>query len=154
MNRINLFLALGLALFLGAMSMMSCTRSPEPMDKTASEILGDPAYQAISYGGYREVTREVQPTIRQLKEDMKILSAMGIRVLRTYNVHYEEAAKLLEAIRQLKEEDGGFEMYVMLGAWIDCRNAWTDLPDRIRDQESERNAVEIARAVELTCQYP
>ncbi len=154
MNRIRFFAALILALFLGVMGMVSCTRSPEPMDKTAAEILGDPAYLAISYGGYREITREIQPSIRQLKEDMKILSAMGIRVLRTYNVHYDEAAKLLEAIRQMKAEDPGFEMYVMLGAWIDCKNAWTDLPDRIRDQESERNAVEIARAVELTQQYP
>ncbi|MEQ9591514.1 MAG: glycosyl hydrolase family 17, partial [Cyclobacteriaceae bacterium] len=29
---------------------------------TAKDILGNPAYQAISYGGYREQTREVQPT--------------------------------------------------------------------------------------------
>jgi hypothetical protein len=75
-------------------------------------------------------------------------------LLRTYNVHYDEAANLLEAISQLKQEDPGFEMYVMLGAWIDCKNAWTDLPDRIRSEESERNAAEIARAVELTQQYP
>ncbi len=124
------------------------------LQKTAADILGDPEYQAISYGGYREITRDVQPTIPQLKEDMKILSAMGVKLLRTYNVHYDEAANLLEAIRLLRKEDPGFEMYLMLGAWIDCKNAWTDLPDRIRDQESERNAVEIARAVELTQQYP
>jgi len=54
----------------------------------------------------------------------------------------------------LKKEDPGFEMYVMLGAWIDCKNAWTDAPERIRNQDSERNATEIARAVELTQQYP
>ena len=45
-------------------------------------------------------------------------------------------------------------MYVMLGAWIDCKNAWTALPDRIRNEESPRNETEIARAVELTQQYP
>lgn len=122
--------------------------------KTAAEILGDPEYQAISYGGYRDKSREIQPTLSQIREDLKILSAMGIRILRTYNVYYDEAANLLEAIRQLKNEDPDFEMYVMLGAWIDCMNAWTDLPDRIRHEESERNAVEIARAVELTRQYP
>ena len=39
-----------------------------------------------------------------------------------------------------------FEMYVMLGAWIDCKNAWTDKePDH--NQESERNAVEIKETV-------
>lgn len=140
--------------FFAAMPMISCSQSLEITDKTAAEILGNPYYQAISYGGYRENTRDIQPTIPQLKEDMKLLSAMEIRLLRTYNVHLEEAANLLEAISQLKREDPGFEMYVMLGAWIDCKNAWTDQPDRIRNEESERNAVEIDRAVELTNQYP
>jgi len=143
-----------LILFLSVIMMISCTPSKKPAGKTAADILGNPAYQAISYGGYREATRDIQPTIPQLKEDMKILSAMGVKIVRTYNVHYDEAANLLEAITQLKQEDADFEMYVMLGAWIDCKNAWTDLPDRIRDQESDRNAVEIARAVELTQQYP
>ena len=124
-----------------------------PADKTAAEILGHPDYQAISYGGYRELSREAQPTIPQLKEDLLILSAMGIKLLRTYNVHYDEAANLLEAIRQIKAEAPGFEIYLMLGAWIDCKNAWTDLPPD-HDQESERNAAEIARAVELAQQYP
>ena len=133
--------------------------APEPMSfdiggKTAADILGDPHYRAISYGGYREDTREIQPTIPQLKEDMRILSAMGIRVLRTYNVHYDEAENLLKAIRELREEDEDFEMYVMLGAWIDAKNSWTDEPERIRDQDAPRNEVEIARAVELTQEFP
>lgn len=139
---------------LAVILLVSCAQKQEPVSKTAAEILGNPNYQAISYGGYREITRDIQPTIPQLKEDMKILSAMGIRLLRTYNVHLDEAANLLEAISQLKQDDPEFEMFVMLGAWIDCKNAWTDLPDRIRDEESERNAVEIARAVELTQRYP
>jgi exo-beta-1,3-glucanase (GH17 family) len=41
----------------------------------------------------------------------------------------------------------------MLGAWIDCKNAWTALPP-IHNEESERNAVEIQTAVELVNQYP
>ncbi|MCG8374711.1 MAG: glycosyl hydrolase family 17 [Balneolales bacterium] len=121
---------------------------------TAEDILGNPDYQAISYGGYREITRDIQPTIPQLKEDMLILHAMGIRVIRTYNVHLDHASNVLAAIRELMEEDPGFEMYVMLGAWIDAKNAWTDLPERIRDEDSPRNEVEIARAVELTNMYP
>lgn len=120
--------------------------------KSAKEILGDSNYLAISYGGYRQQTRDVQPTIPQLKEDMKILSAMGIKLLRTYNVHLDEASNILKAITELKQEDPRFEMYVMLGAWIDCKDAWTPNPDHYG--ESERNAVEIARAVELTKQYP
>ncbi|MFW5768316.1 MAG: glycosyl hydrolase family 17, partial [Bacteroidota bacterium] len=82
--------------------MLSCTPHQKLADKTAADILGNPEYLAISYGGYRENTRDIQPTVNQLKEDMKILSAMGIKVLRTYNVHLEEAANLLKAISQLK----------------------------------------------------
>jgi exo-beta-1,3-glucanase (GH17 family) len=141
-------------LFAAAFLIISCSQKPVSNGKSAADILGNPDYQAISYGGYRENTRDIQPTVSQLKEDMKILSAMGIKLLRTYNVHLEEAANLLKAISQLKQEDPGFEMYVMLGAWIDCKNAWTNLPDRIRNEESPRNEVEIARAVELTNQYP
>lgn len=149
----RLFIALAALILLTFCAQPSTDRVSLP-EKTAADILGDPDYLAISYGGYREITRDIQPTIPQLKEDMKILSAMGIRLLRTYNVHYDEAANLLAAIRELREEDPEFEMYLMLGAWIDCKHAWTDLPDRIRHQDSERNAVEIARAVELTQQYP
>ncbi|MFP4277437.1 MAG: hypothetical protein ACLFQC_03270 [Wenzhouxiangella sp.] len=124
------------------------------INMTAENLLGNPDYRAISYGGYRETTREVQPTIAQLKEDMRILHAMGIRLLRTYNVHYDEAANLLQAIRELRADDPDFEMYLMLGAWIDARHAWTDHPERIRNEDAPRNAREIARAVELARQYP
>jgi len=100
----------------------------EKVSITAKDILGNPDYLAISYGGYRTKDRANQPTIQQLKEDLKLLHAMGIRILRTYNVQPElpHAANVLEAIHQLKNEDESFEMYVMLGAWIDCLNAWTD----------------------------
>ncbi|MBZ9651694.1 glycoside hydrolase family 17 protein [Psychroflexus montanilacus] len=120
---------------------------------TAKELLSNPDYLAISYGGYRENTRNVQPKVSQLKQDLKILQAMDIKVLRTYNVRLPHAANVLEAIKQLKEEDAEFEMYVMLGAWIDCKNAWTELPLN-HNEESEYNASEIKRAVELANEYP
>ncbi|SHG21421.1 glycosyl hydrolase family 17 protein [Flagellimonas flava] len=120
---------------------------------TAKDILGNPDYLAISYGGYREVTRDIQPTIDELKEDMRLLSAMGIKIVRTYNVQLQQASNLMTAIRELKQENGDFEMYVMLGAWIDCKNAWTDQePDH--NVESEQNEAEIERAVALANQYP
>ncbi|MCR9016618.1 glycosyl hydrolase family 17 protein [Aquiflexum gelatinilyticum] len=120
---------------------------------TAKEILGNPNYMAISYEGYRQKSREQQPTVAELKEDVKILSAMGIRILRTYNVQLPHASNLLKAIRELQTENPDFEMYVMLGAWIDCKNAWTDqTPDH--DAESEQNEGEIERAVALANQYP
>jgi exo-beta-1,3-glucanase (GH17 family) len=120
---------------------------------TAKDIIGNPKYQAICYGGFREKTRDIEPTISQLKEDLKLLSAMNIKVLRTYNVHNKEVSNLLVAIRELQKEDSNFEMYVMLGAWIDCKNAWTSLPP-IHNVESERNAIEIAEAVRLANKYP
>ena len=135
-------------------TLFSCVNKPtNTMSKTASEILGNPDYLAISYGGYRQNTRDVQPTIKELKEDMKILSAMGIRILRTYNVQLQQAPNLLKAISELKAEDPNFEMYVMLGAWMDCLNAWTDKEPN-HDVESEANAAEIQRAVDLANKYP
>ncbi len=136
--------------------MLGChNKTQATHEKTAADILGNPKYLAMSYGGYRENTRDVQPTVPELKEDMKILSAMGIKVLRTYNVHLDQAANLLKAIHELKVADPNFEMYVMLGAWIDCKNAFNSAnsePDH--NQESERNAVEIETAVRLTKAYP
>lgn len=120
---------------------------------TAKDILGNPNYLAISYGGYRKNTRDIQPTIEEIKEDLKILATLKIKVIRTYNVHLEEVSTILKAIEILKNEDKNFEMYVMLGAWIDCKNAWTNLePNHF--EESDRNAVEINEAVRLANQYP
>lgn len=133
--------------------LVSCASGPKAAVKTTADLLGNPDYPAISFGAYREKTREIQPTIPQLKEDLKILSAMGIKLLRTYNVQYDEASNLLEAIRQLKRDDPGYEMYLMLGAWIDCKNAWTALPPD-HEQESAQNAEEIDRAVALAKRYP
>ena len=122
-------------------------------DKSASQLLGNPAYTAISYGGYRGLTRSEQPTVDQLKEDMLLMHAMGIRFLRTYNVHLPHAANVVKAIAELKEADPAFEMYVMLGAWIDCAGAWTDAPNHA-EQDFEANEAEIQRAVALAQQHP
>lgn len=121
---------------------------------TAKDILGNPDYLAISYGGYREKSRDLQPTVEQLKEDMKILAAMDIKILRTYNVQKAHASNVLKAIHELKKEDPNFEMYVMLGAWIDCANAWTDQAPNHDAENAEANAAEIQRAVNLANQYP
>ena len=122
---------------------------------TAKEILGNPNYPAISYGGYREKTRDDVPTVEDLKEDMQILFAMGVRILRTYNTsQFPQAERILEAIKQLKQADSNFEMYVMLGAWIDCKNAWTDIPPIHEEESEENNRAEIDMAVTLANKYP
>lgn len=130
-----------------------CKTKPVEDRITAAQILGNPSYPAICYGSYRDSTREIYPTIPELKEDLRILSAVGIKVLRTYSVERDRTEDLLKAIRQVQEEEPGFEMYVMLGAWIDCKNAWTGLPPD-HDAESPQNAVEIDRAAALAKAYP
>ena len=119
---------------------------------TAKDILGNPDYLAISFGGFRHTSREIEPTLEELTEDLRILHALGIRLLRTYNVYYDEAANLLQAITNLKAENPDFEMYLMLGAWIDCKHARMNHPHH--HEESEQNESEIERAVVLANKYP
>ncbi len=129
-------------------------RELAPSTLAAKDILGNSDYLAFSYGGYRTSTREDVPTVDELKEDLKILSAMGVKLLRTYNTQqYAHAANLLEAIQQLRQQESGFEMYVMLGAWIDCQGAWTAAPNH-EAEDVEKNTAEINAAVELANKYP
>ena len=44
-------------------------------------------------------------------------------------------------------------MYVMLGAWIECKNAWTDLPDH-NLENFEKNKNEVRAAIRLATSYP
>ena len=149
--KLNLITLIVICLFI------SCKSSENKMtnkdDLTAEEILNNPKYLAISYGGYRHNTRDIQPTIDELKEDLKILSSIGIKILRTYNLQLAQAPNILKAIKELKKEDPDFEMYVMLGTWIDCENAWTDNPNHNKEDESA-NAIEIQKAINLANMYP
>lgn len=129
------------------------TPSLAKKEMTAKDILGNPEYLAISYGGYRQLSRDTQPTVEHLKEDMRILHAMNIRIVRTYHTLRPHASNVVKAISQLKKEDPEFEMYVMLGAWIDCEGAWTAQPNH-EGEDIEANAGEIQRAVKLAQQYP
>lgn len=124
-------------------------------DLSAKDILGNPQYLAMSYGGYRHADHTIEPTLEELKEDMKILSAMGVKLIRTYKLLKPQAANLVKVISEMKKEDPNFEMYVMLGAWVDCKNSFYSgdgEPDH--SQENEENPLEIARAVALANKYP
>ncbi len=147
---------LGISLMVIVLSCNQKSKTEKTMQQTnltAKDILGNPDYPAISYGGYRQIDHSIEPTLDELKEDMMIMAAMGIKVLRTYKVHKPHATNVLKAISELKKEDPNFEMYVMLGIWINCKNAFSDLePDH--DQESEENEVEVATAVALANKYP
>jgi exo-beta-1,3-glucanase (GH17 family) len=120
---------------------------------TAEKLLGNSNYQSICYGGYRGNTRSIEPTLDQIKEDLVILHALNFKFIRTYNVHLKQTENVLKAIRLLQAENPNFEMYLFLGAWIDCKNAWTESAP-IHNQESERNQVEIKEAVRLANAYP
>jgi len=125
-------------------------------------LLGNKNIQAMSYSGYRKETRgkglpnqdDYCPTIEELKEDMRILGAMGIKLIRTYDTQeYNHAPRLVEAIHQVKQEDENFEMYVMLGAWIQCKGAYTDSVDHTIEDEPF-NILEMDKAIELAANYP
>lgn len=146
-NRYLLFLMSAL-LF----SLQGCEQ--KQADLTAADILGNPDYPALCFGGYRHNTRSKAPTTPELKEDLRILSAMGIKLLRTYHAQqFPETVNLLEAIRELKAEDPSFEMYLMLGAWIECENAWTANANHAKGNET-LNAAEVNAAIEFAKNYP
>lgn len=148
LSRMSIFLVvLRLAMFLSVQATAQDRSLP------AWEILGNPEYRAICYGGYRERTRDSVPSVAELTEDLKILSALGIKVVRTYNTQqYLHASNLLKAIEQMRRVDPKFEMYVMLGAWIDCKGAWTATVDHT-GESLENNQAEIKAAVRLAQQY-
>ncbi|MCP4292252.1 MAG: glycosyl hydrolase family 17 [bacterium] len=120
------------------------------------KLLGNNNYPAIAYSGHRKAVRSVEntPDLEETKEDLLILAASGVRLLRTYNTTiFPHSERILQAIRELKTEDPGFEMYVMLGAWIQCQNAYGEGVDHTVEDE-DFNRREIARAIELAQEYP
>ena len=147
MKKIRYFI---ISLFL----LASCSQSGDlSMDKSAKEFIGNSDYPAISYGGYRGKSREQQPTINEIKEDLLIMHAQGFRVFRTYDLHHPFAENTLKAIREIKQADSDFKMYVMLGAWIQCKDAFTENPIH-EEEDFEGNKFEITEAVRLAQEYP
>lgn len=73
---------------------------------------------------------------------MKIFFVMGIKVLRIYNVELLYVLNVVVVIDELKKEDFFFEMYVMLGVWIDCKGVFIDNFD-YNEEDVEVNVVEI-----------
>ncbi|NNJ69733.1 MAG: hypothetical protein HKP10_00425, partial [Kiritimatiellales bacterium] len=124
--------AVALIISLSSCSSTATERSfaggePDTLQDVVQKLFGNRTYPAISYSGHRKVRQSIEntPSIEETKEDLKILSAMGFRMLRTYNTQeFPHTERTLMAIRQLKQADPDFEMIVMLGAWIQCRNAF------------------------------
>jgi len=140
---------------LGGLLLVSGCAS-ERVERTADEILGNAGFRAMSYSGWRTTTRAegLSPTVAEIKEDLLLMEAMGVRMIRTYNTQiFQQTERILEAIRALKNADNGFEMYVMLGAWIQCAEFQTSEADHTRGDDA-LNGREIARAIELAQAYP
>jgi exo-beta-1,3-glucanase (GH17 family) len=137
------------------MSGCQTTKTSEQVPVTAERILGDPAYRAMSYSGWRADRREDElcPSVEQIKEDMLLLEALGIKLIRTYNTQgFPQTARMLQAIRELKDADPDFEMYVMLGAWIAVANQGSPEVDHSIGDEVN-NRAEIERAIEMAIEY-
>jgi exo-beta-1,3-glucanase (GH17 family) len=127
-----------------------------PTSKSGAPILGNPNYPAISYGAYRATERldSTAPSVADLKEDMLILQAMGIKVLRTYNTQdFPDTANLLVAIDELMEAGSLDEMYVMLGVWVQAQGSYTsDVDNSVED--AVMNRAEMDKAIEMANAYP
>lgn len=148
MQRYILFFQAMLAISLCA----ACSKGES--SPTADELLGHAKYQAMAYGGYRNHDRAQAPTVQEIKEDLRLLHAMDIRILRTYHARlYGHAENVLKAISELKAHDPDFDMYVMLGAWMQCAAAWSEHPNHAVG-DSINNAAEIAKATALASRYP
>jgi exo-beta-1,3-glucanase (GH17 family) len=148
---------------LGCQSVASTATAAQPLSSGrpnyildhGQKLLGNNNYPAISYSGYRKTTRTIgnTPTLKDTKEDLKILSAMGVKVLRSYNTQqFPHSERILRAIRELKQADADFDMYVMLGAWIQCNNAYAEGTDH-NIEDAEQNQKEIKAAIRLADEY-
>ncbi len=122
--------------------------------KNPQEIFGNPDILAFSYSSYRQNSRKIEPTIDEIKEDLRIMKALGVKLIRTYNSQqYDHSKNILNAIKSLQQEDSKFEMYVMLGTWIECEGAWGSNPNHELGN-TKNNSAEIEQAIALTQQYP
>ena len=68
---------------------------------TAKDILGNSDYLAISYGGYRKSSRDFQPTIQELKEDMKIQVPEEIFSIQKWECSVESNENVATFIKEL-----------------------------------------------------
>mgnify|MGYP001159322406 FL=1 len=72
---------------------------------SAEEIINQFGSNAFCYGGYRHNTRDSIPSITELKEDLKVLNALGCHLIRTYQTQqFGQEKRLLEAIREFRRD--------------------------------------------------
>ena len=145
-------------------TVMGCSTAmhgSKAFNRSAGQLL-DGEIAAIAYSGYRTGQHpnkpgpEFSPTDAQLREDLKILSASGFRLIRMYGAG-EMTARTLDIIRKDK-----LDIRVMLGAWLTAELSNHDgcewLTEPIPAAALERNRVaneqELERAIILANTYP
>ena len=125
-------------------------------------LLGNPDFQAISYGSFRKAVRDSgdnAPSVEEIKEDLLLMEAMGIKMIRTYHTQdFIDTERVLAAIDAFMNPASpdyreGFKMFVMLGIWVDAVNAWGG-GDIDRTQGSATSEAEMDKAIELVNLYP
>lgn len=125
-------------------------------------LLGNNAFQAISYGSFRKAVRDSgdnAPSIAEIKEDLLLMEAMGIKVIRTYHTQdFIDTERVLAAIDDFMNPASpdyreGFKMFVMLGIWVDAVNSWGG-GEIDRTQGSATSEAEMNKAIELVNLYP
>ncbi len=144
-------------LLVGALILLqgSCIKQNQvETSLTAKEVFKLYGPNALAFGGYRHQSRDTVPSVADLKEDMLILNQMGCHLIRTYHTQqFGQVSNLLKAIAELKEEKSDFSMYVMLGAWVQCKEAWTKTPIH-QKEDLANNQAEIQAAIKFAQKYP
>jgi len=106
--------------------------------------------RAAAYGPYRTADKATEVlTDARIKQDMDLLVAAGIGLIRTFNSSENEAVRILRVITT-----NNIDMKVMLGIWINSFEYDTTLTPSARAAIEASNAEEIARGVALANSYP
>ncbi|NNE44441.1 MAG: glycosyl hydrolase [Gemmatimonadetes bacterium] len=117
---------------------------------------------AVCYSGFRKGQHPdrgdgaVNPTDEQILEDLRMLTRDGnFRLIRVY----DSGANSEAVLRLIRKH--GFDMKVMLGAWLSAEMSnpecpWTPdpYPEEVLQANRKHNALEIERAVRLAREYP
>ena len=146
-----------------ALAVAACTSptgdvaepTPPPGNLLAGEVM------AVAYSGFREGQHPdrgdgaVNPSAEEILEDLEILLAHGLRLIRMYDSG-DNTRDTLEVIRQRD-----LPIKVLLGIWLDAEISnhegcpWLDepIPDEKLAANARKNAAEVQRGIELAQRF-
>ena len=134
--------------------------NPDFMPQTADALVAGEV-MAVAYSGFREGqypdrgAGAVNPSAAEILEDLEILAAHGLRLIRLYDAG-DNSRLTLELIRQ-----HDLPIKVMQGAWLSAELSnhegcpWLDepIPDEILAANVLKNAAEVRRAITLAREF-